>query len=94
MRQADNIILSQGRLPDKVTGWFVASIVFDSSYRNVRDIDNMIKPLMDYIQGVKVGGVIRGLQLLDNDRKCDGLHASWGKTKWGCKVTIEEAGVV
>lgn len=77
--RADAIVRSNGKLPKKVSGDFEAFITWDLDYFGHRDIDNSVKPLLDYLQR---------LELIDNDKKCWSLEVRWGDAPEGCAVQI------
>ena len=79
IRSADASMMSKGKIPEKVQGYFNAAIVFDSGYFGKRDIDNSLKPLLDYLQS---------RELIDNDRFCYFLEVTWGHAPEGCIVEI------
>jgi Holliday junction resolvase RusA-like endonuclease len=79
-RQADKVLLTQGRLPNPMEGEFHLVITWDNRYDHY-DIDNGIKPLMDYLQHL---GLIR------NDSDCRKLTVSFGNALEGCRVTCME----
>lgn len=81
-KDANNIVLSQGRLPAKMDGPFHIGIVWDQSYKGKRDIDNSIKPLLDYLQEI---------DLINNDRECMSLKVQWGPAPEGCLIFVSEA---
>ena len=79
IKSADALLLSQGRLPKKVKGQFEALIVWDEDYFGSRDIDNCVKPLLDYLQRI---------ELIENDKLCRSLIVGWAVAPEGCKVEI------
>lgn len=91
-RQCDVTIMSMGKHPGKTHGEFEAYIQWDEGYRRIlpggkknqhgRDIDNMIKPLLDYLQDIEV---------IENDGYCSVVIAEWAELPLGtCTVTITE----
>ena len=43
------------------------------------DIDNAVKPLLDYLQRIR---------LIENDAHCEEMHVSFGVAPKGCRVAI------
>lgn len=76
-KQANAILMAQGPLPAPLNGKFHATITWDKSYYRY-DIDNAVKPLLDYLQY---------LELITNDAKCRKLTVSFGVAKEGCRIT-------
>jgi Holliday junction resolvase RusA-like endonuclease len=79
IKNADATLMANGKLPSKVTGNFDAVIVWDIEYFGHRDIDNSVKPLLDYLQR---------LELIENDKRCFSMMVGWGKAPEGCRVEI------
>jgi Holliday junction resolvase RusA-like endonuclease len=72
--QADRQLMTQKRC--KITGAYEVEFVFNRRGRG--DLDNRIKPLMDYLQRI---------ELIQNDRLCEKLMATWGESM-GVKVRL------
>jgi Holliday junction resolvase RusA-like endonuclease len=79
-KQANNLLLYYGPLPKPIVGEFHAIITWDNRYKHY-DVDNGVKPLLDYIQY---------LNLTKNDAKCRKLTVSFGDAKEGCRITCVE----
>ena len=79
IRQGDIAMMLVRPLPHKVSGKVEVEFVWDSQYEEVRDADNMIKPLLDWLQRV---------ELIDNDKKVVRGHWSFGDAPEGCIVTV------
>jgi crossover junction endodeoxyribonuclease RusA len=77
-----NLWIISGQLKTKVTGQYV--VVFEASRpdKRRRDIDNLIKPLMDLI--VQAGAV-------EDDSLCAELTAKWVNNGTGIRIFIREA---
>ena len=79
--QADLALIEGGfRFPTGtalIYGRFKIDITFT---RDRGDLDNRIKPLLDYLQR---------RQIIENDRLCDKITAQWGETKLGCQIKLE-----
>lgn len=71
------ITRSVRKLPH-IKGSYEVEFVFSRQLRNP-DLDNCIKPLMDYLQRVA---------LIENDRFCERLVAYWGPAPLGVKVRL------
>lgn len=69
--------------PKAVTSYFTVDITWDDSGFGRFDIDNRIKPLMDYLQRV---------ELIPNDKFCWQLTAKWGPASMGCIVKVAPVG--
>ena len=80
IKSADATLMSSGRLPRRVRGVFSAFIVWDHDHFGHRDIDNCVKPLLDYLER---------LELIENDKMCKFLNVTWGGTREGCIIEIE-----
>lgn len=84
IRHADAHLMLTGQPIFPVHGEFEIDIVWDVRRRRRRaDIDNRIKPLLDYLQRISV---------IDNDRDCVGLRVRWGQAPAGCYVRLRATG--
>jgi Holliday junction resolvase RusA-like endonuclease len=63
-----------------VKGLFEARFIFQRSSRR-GDIDNRVKPLLDWLQ--RVG-------LIENDAMCERLVEEWGQAPLGVRVRLRE----
>jgi crossover junction endodeoxyribonuclease RusA len=77
-----NLGIIRGQLNNKITGQYV--VVFEATRpdKRKRDIDNLIKPLMDLI--VQAGAV-------EDDSLCAELTAKWVNNGNGIRIFIREA---
>jgi hypothetical protein len=63
-----------------VKGPFEVELTFRRPFKTrMGDLDNGIKPLMDWLQRV---------ELIENDRYCDRLLAQWGEAPLGVRVRL------
>ncbi len=78
----DDAKLAWLRMPptkrQRISGPFVALVIWDDRKRGLSDVDNRIKALLD---GLKQIGIT------DDDRKADGVLAFWGRAD-GCDVRL------
>ena len=89
-KECDGLLMSKGRLPNKLSGPVQAHVTWNRLYDGVRDIDNPLKPLLDYIAGTIVRGRIGGgLHLIDNDKMIKRLLVDFGDAPVGCRVLFE-----
>lgn len=65
--------------PRAVTGAFLIDITWTKAEYGRSDIDNRIKPLLDYLQAKK---------LIENDKHCKEMRVGFGETKYGCRVEV------
>lgn len=65
--------------PRAVTGAFLIDITWTRAEYMRSDIDNRIKPLLDYLQDKK---------LIANDKLCKEMRVGFGETKYGCRVEV------
>ena len=65
--------------PRAVTGPFLIDITWTKAEYMRSDIDNRIKPLLDYLQDKK---------LIANDKLCKEMRVGFGETKYGCRVEV------
>lgn len=79
-QQCDKHILMTRPRPTRVHGHFVCTIMWDGDGAGYIDIDNRIKPLLDYLQRV---------ELIDDDKLCWRLHVGWGAAPLGCVVHVQ-----
>jgi hypothetical protein len=77
--QADRYVMAIRPRP-RFTGWFQAEITWDENDYGHSDIDNRIKPLLDYLQRVMI---------IENDRWCRRLVVDWGPVDLGCRVVVK-----
>lgn len=75
----DRLLLSRRPRPVGVKGYFSIKIIFSNNFFLKSDLDNRIKPLLDYLQRI---------ELIENDRFCTRLEASFGEAPDGCRVFI------
>lgn len=62
-----------------IKGLFAINIVWTKTEAGNSDIDNRVKPLLDYLQRIAV---------IDNDKDCRLMSVSYGRTNLDCRVTI------
>ena len=79
IRSCDRCIMAMRPKPSGVRGEFEVTITWDQRQVGKFDLDNMIKPLMDYLQRI---------ELIENDRLCRKLQVGWGSASMGCIVTV------
>ena len=79
VRAADRLVMSQGRLPKRISGPFSAVLTFPEGH--AVDLDNSPKLVIDYL---------RRLELIDNDdpKHMRRLTLEFGRAPEGCRVTI------
>ena len=63
-----------------VKGDFAIDIAWTSAEFKHSDIDNRVKPLLDYLQD---------RELIENDRLCRVMVVHWGAAVFGCRVCVE-----
>lgn len=80
--ECDRLIMAMRPKPHAVKGPFTIDITWRSTDFGVFDIDNPIKPLLDYLQRI---------ELIENDKWCRRLSVSWGPAAMGCVVRVEPA---
>jgi len=80
IRQCDALLMTQKPLP-RIAGAFEIEITWAHAELGASDIDNRIKPLLDYLQA---------LEVIQNDRLCREMHVGFGRTKEGCRVSLRE----
>jgi Holliday junction resolvase RusA-like endonuclease len=78
VRQCDRYVMAVRPRP-RFHGPFEAHVTWNDLYRGKIDIDNCIKPLLDYLQRVEI---------IDNDRWCRRLVVDWGPVELGCRVAV------
>lgn len=78
-KKANAAMMSRGKHPGKIEGKVFVTIIWDKGYEH-RDVDNSIKPLLDYLQDV---------ELIGNDKVVRELHVMFGIAPEGCIVEIE-----
>lgn len=83
-RAADAHLIYTGqhrKVGNPIVGDFTIDIIFDRIVRSHRrgDLDNRIKALLDYCEHLRV---------IENDGKCDGITANWGRVPAGCRLTL------
>lgn len=79
IKQTDRTLMIAGKLPRQIKGDFLIKIVWSDNEFGRSDIDNRIKPLLDYLQ--RIG-------LVSDDRRCVRLDVGFGQTKLGCRVML------
>jgi Holliday junction resolvase RusA-like endonuclease len=82
---ADKFVMYSRQLRGAVglTGPFHCEIILDrNERRRAGDLDNRIKPLLDWAQRA---------ELIRNDRDLERLTAFWGEAPHGCRLTLEAA---
>lgn len=62
-----------------VKGPFLLDITWTEAIYGHSDIDNRIKPLLDYLQA---------RELIENDKLCKEMRVGFGDTKHGCRVEV------
>lgn len=66
--------------PPCIAGAYEADFMFNREHAaGPSDLDNRIKPLMDWLQRVR---------LIENDRYCEKIVATWGPAPKGCRVRL------
>lgn len=80
-RLADGYTYQQKRWINqhKITGPFRIHITWTKAEQGKSDIDNRIKPLLDYLQRIGV---------IENDKMCRVMTVSYGETNYGCRVEL------
>lgn len=81
-RDADNRYLMNKKTWRPIAGHFRAHITLDETRRGNSDADNRVKCLMDFLQRV---------QIIENDKLCDGLTVTWGRAPEGCRIRLRAA---
>jgi Holliday junction resolvase RusA-like endonuclease len=64
-----------------IAGPYEVEFIFKRPDNRKRDLDNMIKPLMDWLQ--RAG-------LVENDKYAEDIHAHWGRAPLGARVRLRE----
>ena len=79
VRAADRLVMSQGRLPKRISGRFEASLIFPETH--ALDLDNSPKQVIDYL---------RRLELIDNDdpKHMRRVVMEFGNVPEGCRAVI------
>jgi Holliday junction resolvase RusA-like endonuclease len=81
MREADNLVMARRAFPKrKIHGAFSAEVTLSRAHGR-GDVDNRIKPLLDYAQS---------RDLIRNDSDCQRVTAEWGEAEAGCRVVLRE----
>lgn len=82
IRAADNLVRSQGRLPERISGQFQVTLTFPEGSRI--DLDNSPKQVIDYL---------RRLDLIANDspKHMRRVVLEFGDAPEGCHVTVTPA---
>lgn len=80
VRSADALVLSQGKLPQRIGGRYKLTVVLSESSR--LDCDNALKQPIDYL---------RRLNLVSNDspRYLREITIKFGDAPEGCRLTVE-----
>jgi hypothetical protein len=76
IREADAGFIGRFEKLPQIIGRFECEIEFQ---RGRYDLDNRIKPLMDWLQRV---------QIIQNDKLCERLEVTWGPKNSGCLVRL------
>lgn len=80
IKQADKTMLLAGRLPGPIKGDFLAKVLWAADEFGRSDIDNRIKPLLDYLQ--RIG-------LISDDRRCLRLDIQFDDLRHkSCRVML------
>ncbi len=76
---ADALVMSQGKLPNRISGRFEANLIFPETH--ALDLDNSPKMVLDYL---------RRLELIDNDdpRHMRRVVLEFGKAPEGCRAVV------
>lgn len=82
VRDCDRMIMAMRPRPCRVPGPFEIEIAWNASEFSRFDLDNPVKPLLDYLQRI---------ELIENDRLCRRLVVGWGSASLGCLVRVEPA---
>lgn len=84
-RQADRYVLADMRRirAGSMHGEFACHVTWDASAFGDWDIDNRIKPLLDYLQRIEV---------IPDDRLCRFLTVAYGEAPLGCRVFVKRWG--
>jgi Holliday junction resolvase RusA-like endonuclease len=72
-------VARKARRLEPIKGPFEAELVFRRPDNRKGDLDNGIKPLMDWLQRV---------ELIENDKYCDRILAQWGEAPLGVRVRL------
>jgi Holliday junction resolvase RusA-like endonuclease len=78
IRQCDRYVMALRPRP-QFKGEFEAQVTWNIDYFGKGDIDNCLKPLLDYLQRVTI---------IENDRLCRRLVVDWGPLELGCRVAV------
>lgn len=62
-----------------VKGPFLIDITWTKAEYGKSDIDNRIKPLLDFLQA---------RELIENDKLCREMRVGFGETQYGCRVEV------
>jgi Holliday junction resolvase RusA-like endonuclease len=81
IRRADAHLTVSGQLRSRprVDGKFALVITWASDTPRRGDIDNRLKPLLDYLTRIEV---------IADDRWCERLEVSYGRAPEGCRVVL------
>jgi crossover junction endodeoxyribonuclease RusA len=80
-READKLVMARRAFPKrKIHGAFSAEVTLSRAHGR-GDIDNRIKPLLDYAQS---------RDIIRNDSDCQRVTAEWGDAEHGCRLTLRE----
>lgn len=79
IKRCDREIMAMRPRPQMVRGAFEATITWDERAFGRADIDNPIKPLLDYLERI---------ELIENDKLCRKLNVGWGPASLGCIVGV------
>ena len=63
----------------RIPGHFEVEFIFNPSIQRKADLDNCIKPLLDWMQRV---------ELIENDKFCDQILARWGGVPYGVRIRV------
>lgn len=79
IKAADALVMSQGRLPPRISGRFSVTLTMPED--SALDLDNSPKQTIDYL---------RRLELIDNDdpRHMREVLLNFGEAPEGCRVTV------
>jgi Holliday junction resolvase RusA-like endonuclease len=82
-RHCDGLLMAMRTRPPKVSGPFTITVSWGIRYFGNRDIDNSLKPLLDYLERV---------ELIDNDRCCWRAFVGFAPAPLGCVFHVKPAG--
>ena len=79
-RHCDGLLMAMRTRPPKVSGAFAITVSWDLAYFGKHDVDNSLKPLLDYLHRV---------ELIDNDRYCWRAFVGFAPAPLGCVFHVK-----